>query len=148
MFKKTDITNFTIADANGYNLHYTPSEIIKNAKIYRGILTIPISLFATASTFDVKVNNEIIDRVDKDTSKSYICLDITDELQDLFNKENGETLSILFAGNNLTSVNNIECIIEYEPQTISGSGNLVKDINVKRAGLGAISLFNKNHFFA
>lgn len=143
MFKKTDSANFTIADASGYNLHYTPSEIIKNAKIYRGVLTIPISLFATTTTFDVKVNDEIIDRIDIDLSKSYVCIDITDELQDLLNKENGETLSILFVGNNLTSANNIECNIEYEPQTVNNAGNLVKNINVKRAGSGAISLLIK-----
>ena len=148
MFKKTDSSNFTIADSNGYNLHYTPSEVIKNAKIYRGIITISTSSFATSTTFNVKVDNEIIDRVNIDSSKSYICLDITDELQDLLSKENGETLSIVFEGNNLINVNDIKCYIEYDPQTINNSGNLVKNINVNRAGSGSISLFNKNFYFS
>lgn len=153
MINKIDYGNEKIVitqDIDGAYIKYYPSFLTSESiKIKQAILKIPAEVNAQNITFDVEnvvVENEeeksfIIDSFQKQSKNNLICIDISDELQDLLSlKRDMIILRIKNATQaNISFFDGAEVLINYSNKKALMTSNDY-DINCKRAGHGLLNL--------
>ncbi len=144
MYKKIDKSNcIAVTQCEGYaKVEYTPSFDSSHIKLIRSLLVFNRSNITGTYDFDVVVNGAVIDQIkmDSDSVKAKICIDITDELSDLL-KSGDITLEIKLNGlQGLTSNGSFEVISQYIPSKQQLSQGSYKGISAKRAGSVSVNL--------
>ncbi len=151
MIKKIEYSNTINFSPSGNDLKidYSPSFTDKlNIKIKRAILILPVSSINTSLNYEVcnivttnsVEKTTIIDCFKNASSNNLVCIDISDELQDVLNNNQDKlSLKIKNAVDNITLSDGSKVVIDLfnKKQNINNS-NL--KVNCKRAGQGYINL--------
>jgi len=152
MIKKIEKGNDVLSCSNvgsDMMIEYHPSlSDRQNLKIKRAVLKLPIQTINTSINYEVdyiSIHNSIeesivIDTFNNASANNYVCIDISDEIQNLFNSnENLLKIKIKNANGNISFSDALELIIDLysKKQKINNSNY---EIDCKRGGTGRINL--------